>query len=258
MFFNISNTIMSLLNLQKRIDIKKLPSQGLFYKDDFEMLIKKASIEDIINYEQNFIKDDVGSIINEVKSIVKKNTIFKNGWTFNDIKSIDIIFLFLEIVRFTKAESIEIPYLNEDNGDIETIKFEYNNFNYHELDSSILEKYDSENKEFVIDGYRLSLPTIGAENSLTNFLIHKSKENELGVYNNYFYEFTYFIGHKNKLSFNEIENLIQVFNFDLDNEEMKKVEKIIDIFRPLQKYSLQKEGKIIDINSKINLEKIWK
>jgi hypothetical protein len=256
MFFNISNTIMSLLNLQKRIDIKKLPSQGLFYKDDFEILIKKASIEDIIIYEKNFIKDDIGSIINEVKSIVRKNTIFKNEWTFDDIKSVDIVFIFFEIVKFTKAESIVIPYLNDYN--IENIKFEYSNFNYHELDSSILEKYDNENKEFVIDGYRLSLPTIGSENSVTSFLIEKAKENNLELYNNYFYEFTYFIGHRNKLSFNEIENLIQVFNFDLDSEEIYKIEKIIEIFKPLQKYSLKKGDKIIDINSKINLEKIWK
>ena len=69
---------------------------------------------------------------------------------------------------------------------------------------------------------------------------------------------TYFLGDKNKVTFSEIENLIQIFNFDLDKIEREKVKKIIDTFQPLQKYSLVKNNKIIDINSKIDLEKIWK
>jgi len=52
---NLVNLLKGLLNLQKKIDIKILPSQGLFYKDDFEITIKKADVEDII---LNFIRHD--------------------------------------------------------------------------------------------------------------------------------------------------------------------------------------------------------
>jgi hypothetical protein len=60
------------------------------------------------------------------------------------------------------------------------------------------------------------------------------------------------------LTFQEIENLIEIFNFDMEEEEKIKVKNIIKTFEPLQKYSLIKNGKVIDINSKIDLEKIWK
>jgi len=39
---NLSNLIKGLLNLEKEVNIKTLPSQGLFYKDDFKLKIKKA------------------------------------------------------------------------------------------------------------------------------------------------------------------------------------------------------------------------
>ena len=61
--------------------------------------------------------------------------------------------------------------------------------------------YDKVNKEFFIDGYKYSLPTIGVENSLTNFLIHKSKSIDSASYNNYSYYFTFFVNGKNVLSF---------------------------------------------------------
>jgi hypothetical protein len=48
---------------------------GLFYNDDFNIWIKKADIEDIIEYEYKYKKDDIGSIINRVKKIVNKNVI---------------------------------------------------------------------------------------------------------------------------------------------------------------------------------------
>ena len=118
--------------------------------------------------------------------------------------------------------------------------------------------YDKELKCFTIDGYKYSLPSIGIESSLTNFLIYKSNHPDAHLYKDYFYDFTYFLSDKNELAFSEIENLIQVFNYDLDRNELKKVKKIVSIFSPIQKYSLIKDGKVIDINSKIDLEKIWK
>ena len=68
---NLVNLLKGLLNLQKKIDIKILPSQGLFYKDDFEITIKKADVEDIIEYEYNYIKDDLGSVIFKLKKVVE-------------------------------------------------------------------------------------------------------------------------------------------------------------------------------------------
>ena len=60
----------SLLNHTKKLDLSKLPSQGKFYQDDFELSIKKADLEDIIDYEHNFDKDNIFWIVESLKKVV--------------------------------------------------------------------------------------------------------------------------------------------------------------------------------------------
>lgn len=248
----------NILNIQKEIDTKILPSQGLFYKDDFKIFIKKADMEDIIEYEYNFSKDNIGLIIHKIKKVVEKNTILSNGYSYIDIKSIDIIFLFIEIVKLTKNEPIKLTYYDELIGMNRTVEFSSKYFNYFKINDKIMNNYNKELKCFEIDGYKYTLPAIGIENSISNFLIDRSNKPTSYKYNQFNYDFTYFLLNKNKLEFNEIENLIQIFNFDLDNNEVSKIRDIVNIFLPLQQYSLIENGRIIDINAKINLEKIWK
>lgn len=255
---NLVNLLKGLLNLQKKVDVKSLPSQGLFYNDDFEITIKKAKIEDIIEYEHNYIKDDLGLVITKLKKIVERNSIFSHGYSFNDLKSIDIVFLFLEIVRFTKGKAISLKYFDDENGKEIDIEFSSNYFNYFRIDDNIMKNYDSENKQFIIDGFKFTLPSIGVENCLTNFLIDKSDEVDVEKYNDYNYDFIFFLGNKKAITYKEIENLIQIFNEDIEVEDLKKVGKIIKMFQPIQKYSLKRGDKVIEITSKIDLEKIWK
>lgn len=255
---SISNIIKGILNLQKKIDVKKLPSQGLFYKDEFELWIKKANMEDIIEYEYQYDKDDLGVVISRVKKVVEKNVILSQGFSYSDIKSIDIVFLFFEIVKFTNGKSINVKFFNDSEGKDEMIEFSSNNFNYTEIDDKFKKIYDNESKEFIIDGFRYSLPCIGVENSLTHFLISKSDDPNAKEYNDYSYDFLYFLGHKNKLSYSEIDNLIQIFNFDLSDDDKKKIREIIKSFSKIGIYSLKKESKVINVTTKIDLENIWK
>ena len=255
---SLTNILKGILNLQKKIDVKTLPSQGLFYKDDFELWIKKADVEDIIEYEYGYEKEDLGQVINRVKRIVEKNVKLSNGYSYFDIKSIDIVFLFFEVVRFTNNKQIDVKFYNDTIGQDEIIQFNPNNFNYAKLDNDLMISYDSIAKEFVIDGFKYSVPCIGVENSLTKFLIAKSDEPNADAYNKYSYDFLYFLGHKSYLSFSEIDNLIQIFNFDLTDDDKKKVRKIVKSFSKIGKYSLKKDSKIIDVTAKIDLEKIWK
>lgn len=241
-----------------KIDTKILPSQGLFYKPDFEINIKKASKEDILDYEKNYIKDDVGTVIYLIKKIVEKNIKLSKNYVYEDIKSIDVIFIFLEIVKITKGKPINLLYFDKETDSEGKIEFGSKYFNYFQFTNKLLQNYSNEDRSFTINGYKYTLPSIGVENSLTNFLIVKSSEEDAFNYNNYTYDFTYFVGDKNNLKFKEIENLIQIFNFDMDKDEMKKMKEVIKTFLPLQKYSLKKDGRVVEMNSKINLEKIWK
>jgi len=255
---NLTSILRGILNIQKKIDLKKLPSQGLFYKDDFDLWIKKADVEDIIEYEYQYEKEDLGLVITRVKRIVEKNVILSSGYYYADIKSIDIVFLFLEIVKFTNNKKIDVKYFNDNIGKDESITFDSSNFNYVKIDDKMIKSYDVITKEFIIDGFKYSIPCIGVENSLTHFLISKSDEPNASSYNNYSYDFLYFLGHKNNITFDEIDNLIQIFNFDMIDEDQKKIRKIIKTFSVIGKYSLKKDSKIIDVSAKIDLEKIWK
>jgi len=239
---NLISIIKGILNVQKKIDIKQLPSQGLFYEDDFEIHIKKAKIEDIIQYEHKYNKDNLGSIIIRLKQIVERNVILSENYTYNDIKSIDIVFIFLEIVKFTNGKPIVLDFFNDSIGKNEFISFESDNFNYFEPEDDLVSKYDSETKSFNFNGYKYSVPSIGLENSL----------------NSYSYDFLYFLGNKSSLTFNEIENLLQIFNFDLSDADKKYIRKIVKRLSELGRYSLRKDSQIIDVTAKIDLEKIWK
>jgi hypothetical protein len=255
---SIYNILKDLIFSQKKIDKSKLPSQGLFYKDDFFIFIKKSKEEDIKEYEKNFVKNNLSVIIQKVKQIVENNIILSKGYIFEDIKSIDVVFLFLEIVKYTKNHNIVINYVDEVNNKLDDIEFDYKTFNYYKLGDEVMKGYDSVEKKFKLNGYIYTLPSIGVENSLAFFLYNKSSSYDAYKYQSLNYDFTYFVGDKNFLTFDEIENLIQIFNFDLEKNELEKVKKTIEVFIPLQKYSLIKEGKEVDINSKIDLENIWK
>ena len=257
---NLICLIKKIFNVKKRIKNENLPSQGFFYKNDFKIWIKKVSSDDIAEYDRNYVASDFAAILRCIKDIVRKNTVFSGKNTFMDLKSIDIVFVFLEIVKLTKCKDITVKYLDEESGKSESISFDEKSFNYFKIDENLLEKWEDIERAFVIDGYKFSLPSIGIENALTSYLIGRfsDKSVDSSMYVKYNYDFAYFLGDKDMLTPEEIENLIQIFNYDIDNDELVKIGKIIEQMAPMQKYSLAKNGKTIEISNKINLENIWK
>jgi hypothetical protein len=240
----------------KKIDVKNLPSQGFFYPTDLVLHIKRANTEDIEEYNKGYDRNNIHSVLNKLKSIVEKNVNFSNKYNFNHLKSIDVVYLFLEIVKFTKNKTININYFNEQKGEFEFVEFNSENFNYYNL-GEIVEIWDPEKRCIDINGYKLTLPTIGIENSLTNYLIEKSTVENAIKYSEYNYNFTFFLNEKEKLTFSEIDNLIQIFNFDLDDDEKYKVNSAVELLKPMHRYSLIKENQIIEMSSKLDLETIW-
>ena len=240
----------------KKVDIKKLPSQGLFYKDDFSLQIKKADIEDIIEYEFNFDKNNLILSIDCIKKVVFKNVILNNNYEYFDIKSVDIIFLFLEIVKYTIDKEIKISYLNK-TGKEEFVNFGMESFNYFNFDH-LSEYYDSDKKDFFINEYHFSLPSIGVETSLTRYLSSITDEDKIKKLNKSSYDFMFFLSDRKELSFSEIDNLVDIFNQDLDDVEIDKINDIVNKFKGIVGYSLVVNGEEVDVKSKINLEQIWK
>lgn len=249
----LMDILKGLTNHSDEIDLKVLPSQGLFYKKDFTLKIKKASIEDIKEYETN-ISNSLYSMITEIKNIVMKNTILSDNYTYLDIKSVDIIYLFFEIVKMTNNSPINISYI-DNIGNINELEISPDTYNYFDF-SKYMKYYNEDDYAFIIDGYKFSPPSFGVEDSLTNFLISKSEEEEL--YNSYSYDFRFFLGMKDKLSFDEIDNLIIIFNQDIKQGEQLDIKRIVSKFEPLASFTLKKDGKVVDIQSKLDLINIWK
>ncbi len=239
------------------IDIKKLPTQGFFYPKDFEIKIKKAKVEDIIDYEYNFKPDNILEIIEIIKKVVRKNIEFSKNYKFEDLKSVDIIFIFLELVKFTSKKPVRINYFDEGAKIISHVDFDTQYFNYFDF-KPFLKYHNIEDSIIEINDYKFSMPSIGVENCVTNFLLKKVDDDNSQFYNEQNYDFLFFLGNKNYLSEDEIENLITIFNHDLDDVEKFKIKSIISKFQKLIGYTLIVDNKIIDLKSNLDLANIWK
>jgi hypothetical protein len=253
----ILSILKSIAGINKKLNLSELPSKGLFYPDDFEIFIKKSSMEDIINYELNFKETDILSVIENIKSIVINNAILNKGYSWRDIKVLDLVWVFLEIAKFTTGKKIMIEYFNDTKNKIDEIEFNSKSYNYFNYDK-FKKDYDSEKKEYLIDGYKFSFPSLGIEHDLIKYVNSKSGKKNAKKMSEYNFNFLFFVGQKNKLEKKEVENLITIFNHDLSDSDIKKVDDIIRLFSPAIKYAVEINGREIEINNKINLKDIFK
>ncbi len=244
-----------LLTEKKEVDISKLPSQGLFYNKDMKLKIKKAEPQDIIFYESNIDRTSMIKSIECIKGIVEKNVMLNKKYTFLDLKSVDIVFLFLEIVKFTKGKPILIKYKENDITD-KWISFGSESFNYFNF-SNVVGVYSDETREFIIDGYHYSFPSIGVENSLAVYLSNITDKEKIKELQKISYDFLFFLTGKTHLTEAEIDNLIQIFNYDIDEQEREKISNIVKGFSDILSYSLVVDGKVVDMKYMLNLETIW-
>lgn len=249
--------IKSLVKGSKDLDLKQLPSRGLFYPDDFWIRIKRATMEEIIQYETNFRDKDMFSIIESIKRVVESNSSYPHNYGFKYLKVIDLIWVFLEIVKFTTDKKIVVNYFDSDQSLVKEIEISQNSFNYFDFDK-FSDKYNSSEKNYYLDGYRFSLPSIGVESDLLKYLNSKSAQKSRKNLAESNFNFIFFLGMKDSLTKREIDNLITIFNDDIDESEIKKINNIIEDFSKSIKYTLKVGKKVIDLQSKIQLKEIFR
>lgn len=231
---------------RKKIDISKLPSQGYFYPDDMDIYLKRGNETDKKVYNLGLKNANIFGIINLIKVVLDRNLIIKpRNFNFDGLMAIDIFYLFIEFIKFTSDKKI---YFEE-------IEFNSNNFVYFNFEKYI-NFYDSKTKEFVFDGWRFSLPSIGVESSLNKFSHEITVRGELDKYQNSNYNLIYFLGDRTNLEYNDIVNLIQSIE-DIDKNDIKKINEIVSNFSSLGLYILVEEGKDpIKINTNM-IKSIW-
>ena len=234
----------------KEINIKELPTQGYFYPKDFSVSIKKMTLDDIVDYNFNYIKNDFGNIIWQTYKIIRNNTMLGN-YKYEDIRSNDLIYLFFEIAKFTTGKNVEVPY--KDGKETRYVNFNNDTFNYYDY-NTLDATYDSETMQFVKDGYKFSLPTIGCQNCLVNYIYAREKK---GEFVDFCYDFLFFLGNKNHLTGEEIDNLIIIFNDDLDKSEISKIRDIVISLGAALSYTLKVNDNLIKADMKIDFEKLF-
>lgn len=235
----------------RELYIKNLPSLGLFYPKDMKIFISKVSIDDIKVYYDMYDETDYIEIFGAVKYIVRKSCIFNETYIFEHITSVDIMYIFLEIVKFTMGKDIEVIISDKD-----SVIFNEKSFNYFKLSKEQLSIYNDVERAFVYKGFKYSLPTIGAEISLTNFLLQLKKDEMLEIYADISYDFLYFLGGKIDISVDEMKNLIEIFNYDLTSENKIILKKFIKEYKDFAKYSIIYNDEIIPLEN-ISLSDIW-
>jgi len=254
---SIMNVIKSLCTRNKQININELPSMGLFYPSDMKLYIGKCTKEDINTYSKSCDPTNILSIVHCMKTIVEKCVTLNKEYCKNSIKSIDMLYIFLEIVKYTTNKPILVSFYDDEIGATSEIEMSSETFEYMDT-TDLMQYYRSDTREFEINGYRLSLPSKGVENSLTEYLSRNVSDESAMLLSSYSYDFIYFLGNRNIITFDEIDNLIEIFNDDMNDANKAIVSDIVMLFSKMISYNLIKNGRQIELRSKIKMSTIWK
>lgn len=236
------------------LEVKKLPSMGLFYDDEFKIFIKKMEIEEIFLFKKEYDFNNIFKITESIRRVVEKHTIYSKGYNIDDLSSIDLMYVFYNIIALTKNKPINFIY--QYNNILKNIPFTEATFRYAKLDK-LLENYDPKTKTVNVGSYRLKYPTIGIEKSIYNFIIDMGKQNKIDDYKDYNYNFMYFVPDKKTLTYEEIDNLLILFNNELPDDLQKTITEALGIISDNMGYKLysKEDDSVIDISS-IDLKNI--
>lgn len=236
------STIVSSLTREKKIIISELPSMGIFYNDDFEIYIYPCSLEIISEMESNIDRDDISSVILWIRLVVMNCSRYENG-NYDDLKSIDLIWLYIEICKLTINDEVYVH--------IDGKKYPVNSSTFNYFDYS---KFDINKEERVINynGYIYSLPSVGVERCLYSYIILNKELIEKDIC----YDFIFFVKNRNYLTNKEIENLIVIYNDDIDDKQKEEITNVKSAFKGFIIFSIKVDGVIHDIKSKLDLTNV--
>ena len=245
----LSNTLRNFLFKTDKysIPINILPSQGYFYPDGLEIYLEKGSDEDRESYLNGFYNSTIFGITDTIKSIlIKKVTFNQKNFTFEKVKAIDILFIFIEFIKYTTDKPV---YFN-------SVEFNKDNFIYFDF-KEFENNYDEKEKCFTFNNWKYSLPTIGIESSLGKFSYEITMRGQSSKYENKNYNFIYFLSDKTSINFDKMVDLINLYD-ELSDENKEEIQIIVDKFSKSGIYFLLESGKKpIRINSNM-LQNAWK
>jgi hypothetical protein len=168
----------------EKINLKDLPTQGLFYPVDTEIVITSATAAEIRHWS-TISEDDLSALDDMLNYVIERCAKIKFGGgqssSWKDIKEVDRFYILLAIRErtFVKGENILQVNISE-NKKLEVSKdmVEYINF-----DERLMKYYDSEKRCINLKwkngkSTQVYLPSVGVTNWLKNYINRKSQRQE--------------------------------------------------------------------------------
>lgn len=214
------------------VDIKFLPSQGYFYPKNIKITLYRGSSEDYNYFTKNIENSNFFGIIETIKIILKRRIDLKpSNFNFDNIKAIDIFYLFLEFIKLTTGHKIFFS----------SVEFCSDNFMYFDFEK-FTDNYNKKSREYIFNGWKFSLPSIGIETSLNRFSYDITIKGDLKKFQNSNYNLIYFLGHVSTLDYDQMINIVYTMD-DLSKEDEEYINSIVDMFSNVGIYLLIMEGK---------------
>lgn len=183
---SISKTIDTMANESgwKLVALNTLPSQGLLYDDNVEILIKSAKTKEIRHwstideYDPIDVSDKIAFITDSCCRLNAKGVI--KSLNSNDILEIDKYQILFKIHRLTFPNNentlkANIKCSNKKCGKINSVPVSDTNLKGFDFPEELMEWYSQEEKCFVINSeklmetFRIYLPTIGASKIINEY-----------------------------------------------------------------------------------------
>ena len=164
----------------QQIKVPDLPTQGLFYPKETEVVIRAATGAEIrhwstLNEQDLSALDDMLNYVIE-RCVQVKNKSFQTSW--KDIKEIDRFYLLLAVseLTFIKGENkLQVKVSDDKKIDVKKDMIQYITF-----DPRLMKYYDEDLRSFNIhlnDGtsVQTTLPSVGVTNWLKKYVIRKNQ-----------------------------------------------------------------------------------
>lgn len=169
----------------QKLNIPDLPTRGLFYPEDTEILIRAARAEEIRHWS-TLDERDLSALDDMLNYILERCVTVKypggSHSSWKDLKEVDRFYVILAVHEYTfkKGENkLQVKVSETKKLDVKKEMIDYISF-----DERIMKFYNPDKRLFTItldDGspaFDISLPTVGVTNWLKNYVIRKRQMQE--------------------------------------------------------------------------------
>ncbi len=222
-----------------QIQLEELPSSGLFYRPDMEILIRSASVEEIEHFsalELNNIYDITVEVIKLLSTCVDVRYSDKKG-SYKDIRKPDMFYLLFMIrdKTFQNRNRLEVSFYDKETETEGIVEICRETMDFFEVDKEVEAFYDESRRCYYFPtefgDICLAPPTIGVYNAFFEFI--RDRNNKQKKFNQSFLKIAPFmLYYRSSISIDELADQeiafkkLTIEEFSFYDKVCTKLEKI--------------------------------